>query len=86
MKELTPPYININGNSEEDLKDQFYKIYNAIQNTIDTIQKTEYHNGRNAMDHSHAQQMRSEKIAILDNLNNLQDQYLKLFKIAAKED
>lgn len=84
--ELTAPYINLNGNSAEDLKDQFYKIYKALQVAADTIQETDYHNGRNATDQAHAQQMKSEKGAILDTLNTLQDQYLKLFKIAAKED
>lgn len=83
---LTAPYININGNSANDLKDQFYKIYKALQAAADTIQATDYHNGRNATDQNHAQQMKAEKGAILDNLNTLQDQYLELYKIAAKED
>ena len=86
MQELTAPYININGNSADDLKEQFYNIYKALQAAADTIQATDYHNARNATDQAHAQQMRSEKGAVLDNLNALQDQYIKLFKIAAKED
>lgn len=84
--ELKAPYININGNSAEDLQEQFYKIYKALQAAADTIQKTDYHNGRNATDQNHAQQMKAEKGAILDNLNTMQNQYIKLFRIAAKED
>lgn len=84
--ELTAPYININGNSSDDLKEQFYSIYKALQAAADTIRATDYHNGRNATDQAHAQQMKSEKGAVLDNLNTLQDQYIKLYKVAAKEE
>lgn len=84
---LTAPYINMNGNSAEQITAELMNIYKGLNIAIEAIQKaSEYTNGRNATDHAHAQQMRIEKANILTVLNDIQNQYINLIKTVTNED
>jgi hypothetical protein len=77
---LTPPYINLNGNSFEDIRKQFITISKVLGEAADTIQRSDYSNARNATDHEHAEKLRSEKNAILKSLKEFRESYINSFK------
>lgn len=77
--QFTPPYINLNGNSEQQITEELKAIYKALNSAIDALSKAEYCNGRNAIDYEHARKMKDEKLKALDTLNGLREGYIDMF-------
>lgn len=79
LKRLTPPLVNMNGNSEKDLLNQTDKVLNALQQLRDALSAMDYDNGRNAKSAEHYQSMRSEHSANKELASALYDQYIGLY-------
>lgn len=80
MKNYTPPIISLNGNSKKDLESQILNIYKSFTPLFDAISQTEYHNGRNAIDRNHQQQMRSEINETIEALREMQGRFVTLLQ------
>jgi hypothetical protein len=77
---MKAPLININGNSKSDIETQLKNIVKALNNSIETISKCDYNNGRNAIDQGHINLMKAEKAEILNTLKSFKMDYIKMFK------
>lgn len=85
MDNLTLPNVNINGNSKSDLETEIGNIWKGFHPLIETIAKSEYDNGRNSTDREHHLKMRSEKAEIINQLQEMQDKFLELYKSIAQD-
>src|SRR5690625_1387159 len=72
------PMVNLNGDSEKELKEKAKKIAYLIGDTIEEIKLYEYDNGRNASSEEHRLEMRKQKRETINTLQEVQYFYYRI--------
>jgi len=72
------PYVNLNGNSKDQLLEQSIKICEATRTLMILIAGSDIDHGRNAFNFEHREIMRVERMKDLSSLKYLLDRYEKI--------
>lgn len=65
------PYINLNGNDKETIKEELYRTAKLINDAADSLWKMQMFHGRNSTDIDHMQRLREKKISLNKSLNEV---------------
>ena len=65
------PYINLNGNDEETIKEELYETAKLINDASKSLCKMQMFHGRNSTDNDHMQRLREKKLSLNKSLNEV---------------
>lgn len=75
------PYINLNGNDKETIKEELYETAKLINDASESLCKMQMFHGRNSTDNDHMQRLREKKLSLNKSLNEI----YKYFEYVANE-
>lgn len=69
------PWVNLNGNTSENLLADVYNVVAAYHDVIIAVQKSDLFHGRNGMDNEHRSALSSKKNDIVNELQRMHEYF-----------
>lgn len=72
------PWVNLNGNTSENLLEDVYKVVEAYENVITAVQKSDLFHGRNGMDNEHRSALANRESDIISKLWRMHEYFMMM--------
>ena len=73
------PYVNLNGNSKNQLLESTYSAYNALKEAKTALWRNDISHGRNGMNEDHRRKLQAQRLKHNEILDNLITEIAEIF-------